>query len=499
MAHKHPRPCIQPQRSRSRDINILLLGATGTGKTTFINAMANYMSFDTIEQAVRGEMQVLIPSSITFPYGDDQEERTIVIGNPNQFERFDQIGESATQLCRSFVFTIGDRKLRFIDAPGIGDTRGVEQDEKNFQEILSFISQYDHLNALCILLKPNEDRLTVTFKFCVTELLRHLHIDSRRNLIFVYTNARATFYRPGSSGKLLRILFEKYREDCGLEVPLTNENTFIFDNEAFRYLAIRKQDIELDEEQTTSYCKSWAHSVKEMLRFLTYVCSRPPHRVQSIKSLNTAEQLIRKLPRPIAEATRLIEVNVEQAQRYKQRVVQNPALAEQGVPQNLGRIRRLNHPRTVCASEKCRTIVETEDEMRVHYKSVCHDECYLHQVQQETLAHPQLEDCTAINYKTGKASLIPSVHHRLSVSSCRYLRRVWLSLAVASAHHLRVHLQSDSFAISSWYWSRCCRSKYLSARSRSSHKIAARRIRNDSSNLQAIRRVSEEESDASHQ
>ena len=34
-----------------RDINVLLLGATGVGKTTFINAFANYIVNDTLQQA----------------------------------------------------------------------------------------------------------------------------------------------------------------------------------------------------------------------------------------------------------------------------------------------------------------------------------------------------------------------------------------------------------------------------------------------------------------
>ena len=73
-------------------------------------------------------------------------------------------GESSTQQCRSFVFPIGDRNLRFIDTPGIGDSiRGFKQDTKNFQEILTYIVQYEHLNAVCILLKSNEDRSNITF------------------------------------------------------------------------------------------------------------------------------------------------------------------------------------------------------------------------------------------------------------------------------------------------------------------------------------------------
>lgn len=393
-----------PWRSseRDQDINILLIGATGAGKTTMINALANYLSYDSLGAAVAGEMQVLIPSSFIFSSGDDSEEKTILIGKPDKTEQLERLGESATQLCRSFVFKVGNRRLRLIDTPGVGDTRGIEQDEKNFREILSFISQYEHLNGICVLLKSNEDRATITFQFCVNELLRHLHIDGTNNLAFLFTNGRSNFYQPGSSKKSLQAILNKHRDNHGANIPFNNSNVFCFDNEAFRYLALRKHGITLDEYQTESYQKSWNHSVKESLRFLRYVLQCPKHPIRQIISINNVAQLIRRLPRPMAETTRLIEENLQQAQRYKARVLNNPTTAKEGLPQKLGRIRQLQHPRTVCASEKCRRLIEEDDEMRIDYSSTCHDECYLKQVQQETIADEKLEDCTAIDPYKGK-------------------------------------------------------------------------------------------------
>lgn len=412
MRREEPRLVDPIDAPSSDDINVLLLGPTGIGKTTMINAMPNYLSSDHVEQAVQGEMVVVIPTMFIYCGPGYEDGIQIRLGEPDDYEQFDRDGESATQVCRSFVFKVGNRKLRMIDAPGIGDTRGVEQDKKNFEEILKFISQYNHLNALCILLRPNEERLTVQFKFCVNELMRHLHTDSRHNLVFIFTNARATFYRPGKSKQLLEKLFQEYVAEGRAAIPFNTENTFAFDNEAFRYLAIRKNNITLEKDQTDSYQKSWNHSVKEMLRFLTFIRHLRPHLVRNIGSLNEAEQLIRRLPRPIAEAARLIEINVQQAQRYKRKVLENATLGAEGVPQNLGKIRRLANPRTVCASEKCRKIIEDKDEMRIDYTSICHDECYLTQVEQETLADPKLENCTAIDYKTGRK--ISTIIHLIS-------------------------------------------------------------------------------------
>ena len=82
-------------------------------------------------------------------------------------------------------------------------SRGIEQDKENFQNILSYISYYEEIQGICILLKPNNSRLTVMFEFCIKELLTYLHKSAAKNIIFCFTNARNTNYRPGETGASL--------------------------------------------------------------------------------------------------------------------------------------------------------------------------------------------------------------------------------------------------------------------------------------------------------
>jgi energy-coupling factor transporter ATP-binding protein EcfA2 len=389
-----------------QEVNILLLGQTGVGKTTFINAFANYLVHNTLEQADKDEMQIIIPSSFFFTMPDTFDDKRITLGNRSEDEKFVEVGQSDTQSCRSFVFPIGDRNLRFIDTPGIGDTRGLEQDTKNFQEIMNYIAQYEHLNAVCILLKPNEERMTILFRFCINELLRHLHVGVSENLIFVFTNARLTFFMPGTSKQLLQKLLDKHREDYNVEVPFSKKNSFLLDNEPFRYLALRKHGIYLNEEQTRSYSNSWNISVEEYGRLMEHIVSCPLHAVSNTLSLNEAEQLVRKLARPIAETAKLIEENIQLANDYKKRVLENPQIASQGIPQNNATVIPLRHPQTVCVGEKCCRVIDDGDEKKVEYLHICHDECYLKGVTQETLYDPKLEDCTAMNPRDGKLLIV---------------------------------------------------------------------------------------------
>ena len=404
---RHNKACsatLRPKSSISsqQDINMLLMGPTGVGKTTFVNAFANYITSDTLEQAVKNEIQTIIPCSFSFTMPDTFEEKPITIGVEDENERFHDSTQSNTRQCRSFIFPIGDRNLRMIDTPGICDTMGYEQDVKNFHEILSYIAQYKHLNAICILFKPNEERLTIPLRFSINELLRHLHVSAKDNLLFVFTNARGTFYMPGSTKKLLNDLLQEHQSEHNIIIPFSMENTFLFDNEPFRYLALRKAGIKLDDEHTQSYTKSWDHSVKEYGRFMAHVVTRPPHKVSNTVSLHAAEQLIRKLPRPIAETAKLIEKNIQLAKEHKDKVQNNPEIASQGIPQDDGVVIVLKYPRTVCRGERCCIMNDRDNEKQITYTSICHDECYLKGVVQETLYDPKLEECTAMDPEDGK-------------------------------------------------------------------------------------------------
>ncbi|CAF1212764.1 unnamed protein product [Rotaria sordida] len=406
MASRNQPSMIKSKRANdpADDINVLLLGQTGVGKSTFINGLANYLCNDTLEEAANDQMQAIVPSAFSFTHDETFEERMINIGLDDEHEKFNEHGQSCTQQCRSFVFPVGEKNLRIIDAPGIGDTRGLDQDNKNFHEILTFISQYEHLNGICILLKPNEERLTILFRFCINELLRHLHESAKENIIFVFTNARSTFFKPGATSKILRALLDEHKQKQNIEVSFTRDNTFLLDNEPFRYLALRKNSIQLSNEQTLSYQKSWEHTVKEYSNLMRHIVTRPLHAVSNTLSLNEAEQLIRKLTRPIAETAKLIQENIQLAKQHKENVLKNPKIASQGLPQNDVRIRHLDNPRTVCTSDKCCQTITVNNEIKIEYKSKCHDICYLKGVVQETINDPRMLDCEVIDYKTGQCT-----------------------------------------------------------------------------------------------
>ena len=156
----------------------------------------------------------------------------IIIGADSN-EDLKSLGQSATQFPQEHIIETERARFHLIDTPGIGDCRGIQKDMENFENILAFLTCYDKINAVVVLLKPNNSRMTVAFRFCVLELLTHLHKSLVSNIIFAFTNSRGTFYRPGDSLPVLRRLLK----ERNINITLSPSTYFCFDNEAFRYLA----------------------------------------------------------------------------------------------------------------------------------------------------------------------------------------------------------------------------------------------------------------------
>ena len=297
---------LLPKSKQDEVVNILLLGESGVGKSTFINAFVNYLAFDTMQKAESKEPITLIPISFLITTGDNFQERIVYFGPPDNFsnEDFDHPGESVTQQCKSYIFTLphlSGTKLRIIDTPGFGDTRGMERDEMNMQHIFKYLSNFTHLNAVCFLLKGNGTQLNKYFVICLAQLLDLLGSDARENIIFGFTNTRSTFYTPGNIAPLLKNLLQSFSTK---NIPFKKENTFCFDNESFRYLVALRNGINLvDDEQKGEYERSWRISLKESYRLVNYITrKRKVYTLDNTReSVSVAQREITKMVRPILE------------------------------------------------------------------------------------------------------------------------------------------------------------------------------------------------------
>ncbi|RGB27693.1 hypothetical protein C1646_819606 [Rhizophagus diaphanus] len=400
-------PSVPPQE----EINILLLGETGVGKSTFINAFANYLKFNTLDNAKSGNIEILIPFEFTHT-DDNYETTTIKLGKYDPSETLEE-GESSTRECKSYVFhSAENRIIRLIDTPGIGDTRGSEYDKKNCENILWYISHYRYLNGICILLKPNDARLTIVFKYCIQELLSHLHKSAKDNIVFCFTNARETHYRPGATLQPLRKQLDKLKKQtkCGVEIKVQKDIMYCFDNESFRYLATIKE-IMFTQNEEQNFAESWKRSVDESLRLIEYLVKRQPHIVEDTLSLNNSRNTVSLLSKPLAEIDRLIQKNIILIQE-KQEEINNSSKTIEELKGKLYasqldfETRKLDYPRTVCTNISCIELLQVTDDIDlIDYVKHCCKNCYVRFTKYDEINNKMLFFCSAIKLIGGKCKV----------------------------------------------------------------------------------------------
>ncbi|CAG8469143.1 12020_t:CDS:1 [Ambispora leptoticha] len=386
------------------EINLLLLGETGVGKSTFINAFVNYLRYETFEEAKSGDLVALISSKFSIT-DEDYNTKEVRIGDDDSNEQFDIVGASATQGCKSHVFHIDENKiLRLIDTPGIGDTRGLDQDKRNFDNILKCLSFHKHLNGICILLKPNDSRTTIVFRFCIQELLTHLHKSAKDNIVFCFTNARGTFYRPGDTLPPLKEHLKKLQDRSNVEIKIKRDTMYCFDSESFKFLAALKGKIKFPKEEEESFAESWKRSVNETMRLLEYISKCPPHNIKETLSLNESRNIVIILAKPLAQTTQNIETNIKLIKEHQTEIKNTNETMEQlqkklHIPQADLEPEGLPFPRTVCTSNGCVKSIQIEqlNIYKTDYITHCHSHCYLSDVTTDLVNNVALKECVTIN------------------------------------------------------------------------------------------------------
>ena len=298
---------LTDQISAANIVNVLLLGQTGIGKTTFINSLANYMLHESLDAALKTETKVLIPCKIKI-HDQNGEPKTLDIKNSllDEGEKNFKDGVSSTQNVKSYVIYCPslNRKIRILDTPGIADTRGREKDSENMKDIINALNELKTLSAVIFLLKPNEDRHTATFRYCLSEVLNALPKGFAKHILFCTTHSRTTFYTLGEThGPLTQLIRDLNIEDDISLIP--GKNVFAVDNEAFRYLIAHKNDQHTYfEKYYHSFAQSWKISVDSMMNMFKIIMDLQPKGTQIIVDLQMSYDSIQRMCQQLTEMHR---------------------------------------------------------------------------------------------------------------------------------------------------------------------------------------------------
>lgn len=376
---------------KAKRLNILLLGETGVGKSTLINSFVNYLSFFDMREAMQQDPVIsLIPAKFSIP-DYEGKKREVKIGKDDN-EVF-EAGAAATQHPKSYIFPFDHYEICLIDTPGIADPRGIEKDQENMENILALIRRYETIDAICILLKSNVARLTVTFEFCIKQLLIHLDKSASQNIVYVFTHSRAAFYQPGETQPVLKKILDQVQKlHSDIKIKFDKDNWFCYDNEAFHFLVAVKNGVIFSPTIKSIFTGSWEHSSAEAMRMMQYITSLKPHKVMNTVSINEARRLIFLLSKRLADISENIAKNITVRKTQQERILENASHLEKlkndlYIPTIKLEFKHFDKPRTVCASDKCRKIHRVNEVNIIHYPQRCHNPCYLTGIKILTFYH----------------------------------------------------------------------------------------------------------------
>ncbi|XP_078251936.1 uncharacterized protein LOC144591790, partial [Rhinoraja longicauda] len=187
---------------------IMVLGATGTGKTSLINGMINYI--------------------LGVEWGDNFRYKLIQEQTGKSQAESQTISITAYQLHHQVGFNI-DYSLTIIDTPGFGDTRGISRDQQITEQIREFFTSpqgVDQIDAVCIVAQASLPRLTHTQKYAFDSILSIFGKDIAENIQILVTFADGRLPPVLDALKLAEVPCPK--DNTGLPVHFKFNNSAIF-------------------------------------------------------------------------------------------------------------------------------------------------------------------------------------------------------------------------------------------------------------------------------
>ena len=152
------------EEEKKKAITFLVIGETGSGKTTLINSFVN---------ALMG-----VTMGLNFRY-------VIVSENESNLSQ----AQSQTQDVNIYNIKTKDGKLyQIIDTPGYGDVRGIAQDKIITEKISKAFKEKLHsINAICFVARSSSPRLTPTQKYIFHSIFELFGENVMSNIIAMLT------------------------------------------------------------------------------------------------------------------------------------------------------------------------------------------------------------------------------------------------------------------------------------------------------------------------
>ncbi|XP_074473690.1 uncharacterized protein LOC141757237 isoform X2 [Sebastes fasciatus] len=150
---------------------ILLVGETGTGKSTLINALVNYA------------MGVKWEDDVWFQIIEEEEKKSQSESQTTDVIVYEIFGFEGKTLPYS---------LTIINTPGYGDTRGTEGDATITQRLFQLFRSSDgvhEINAVGLVLKATDNRLNDRLRYIFNSVMSLFGNDMEKNIVALVTHS----------------------------------------------------------------------------------------------------------------------------------------------------------------------------------------------------------------------------------------------------------------------------------------------------------------------
>ncbi|KAK0141649.1 hypothetical protein N1851_020696 [Merluccius polli] len=157
--------------SGKRNRTIMVIGATGAGKSTLVNGMINYILGVTWEDRFRFKL-VDEGTAKSQAHSQTSEVTVYKLNHRDDFQI--------------------DYSLTIVDTPGFGDTRGIERDRmiiSQLQNLFSAQHGVSEIDAICFVAQASLARLTQTQKYIFDSVLSIFGKDVAENIRIMVTFA----------------------------------------------------------------------------------------------------------------------------------------------------------------------------------------------------------------------------------------------------------------------------------------------------------------------
>lgn len=375
-------------------MNIILLGKSGVGKSTWINSFFNYLMHGSFQSAAENG-PVYAPVCTKFHIAnqnattDDISQRliTIQVGEPeNHCEEYaaGNLNASATKMPMSHKLEAryGNYNITLIDTPGVRSTIGKDDeknskmvDEENVSYILNHMGRYRYINAFVVLLKPDEEKLDHAFASTLKTIFSQLDKSAKEHVVFIFTHSS---YCQFDDTKTV-VALSRFLKQEGIDIDINMKNVFYFDSSPFRYLATKSHGYQPKEDGFHMF-DCWNKSVENCKRMIAYINNLGKHDTSFNEAINDTKSMIKLIINPLVKICKVNEENINTLNKAYENLATQKGIQVIYLKEKVLAYKTLDKSMTVCTNIDCfskeRIILEDGKEVIKNlYKPICCKNC----------------------------------------------------------------------------------------------------------------------------